>query len=42
MVMNYIMNKLSQSVGEEVTETRHINQPEIGSNFVKQALICWK
>jgi hypothetical protein len=33
VVMNYTMNKLYQSVGEEKNETIHINKPEMGSIF---------
>jgi hypothetical protein len=40
MVMNYTMNGLYQSVGEEKNETIHINKTEIGSIFAKPALIC--
>jgi hypothetical protein len=36
MVMNDTMNKLYQSVGEEMTETIHINKPEMRSIFASQ------
>lgn len=42
MVMNYAMNRLFQSVDEEMAETRHINRQEMGSFSAKPALICWK
>lgn len=40
MVMNYTMNTLYQSVGEETNETIHINKPGMGSIFAKPSLIC--
>jgi len=40
LMVNYTMNKLYQSVGEEMIETIHINKPEMGSIFAKPALFC--
>jgi len=40
MAMNYTMNRLYQSVGEQMNATVHINKPEMGSILAKPAFIC--